>query len=73
MDTGLLWAIFLGRGQRPCLAVILSQVGTKYWLSAGFACASVTVYLGVVPLCGGLELLVVNHPGESLFSVRSLE
>ena len=34
---------------------------------------NVTVYLGVVPLRGGLELLVINHPGESLFSVQSLE
>ena len=28
---------------------------------------NVTVYLVVVPLCVGLELLFLNHPGESLF------
>ena len=35
--------------------------------------AVVTVHLVDVPLRGSLELLFLSHPGEHLFSVRSLE
>ena len=34
---------------------------------------AVKSYLVSVPLYVGLELLFSNHPGELLFSVRSLE
>ena len=42
-------------------------------LAGPFLIVSVTSYLFVVPLYVSLELLIANHLGEALFSVRSLE
>ena len=42
-------------------------------LADPFLVVSVTSYLVIVPLYVGLELFSTRHPGESLFSVHSLE